>query len=115
MSVTPFNHPVRPLQTIREVGGGNFIHRFGRVTQPLDAVGALNVETLDMSVARVRMDLETWEPVNDDADPMSIGAKDPTLIDADAFQDTLYNHATFGLMQQFAERGVTLVASASAV
>ena len=34
-------------QTIREVGGGNFIHRFGGVRQALDPVGRLNLDTLD--------------------------------------------------------------------
>jgi hypothetical protein len=52
-------------QTIREIGGGNFIHRFSQVSVPLDPVGALNLDTLGMRVARVRMDREDWEPVND--------------------------------------------------
>jgi len=94
-------------QRIREVGGGNFVHRFGGVRQALDPVGRLNLDTLEMSVARVRMDLDTWEPVNDDDDPQR--------INWEVFQDTGYNHATFLLMQELSARGITLIASSWAV
>jgi O-glycosyl hydrolase len=99
--------PATVLQTVREVGGGNFIHRFPRVTVPLDPVGALNLETLQMDVVRVRMDLDQWEPVNDD--------DDPATFQWEAFEEGAYNRATFGLMQDLAARGVTLIASAWAV
>jgi O-glycosyl hydrolase len=95
------------LQTIREVGGGNFIHRFGRVTQPFDPVSTMNIETLQMDVVRVRMDLDEWEPVNDD--------DDPAQFRWDAFQHSAYNRATFGFMQEMSARGVTLIASSWAV
>lgn len=94
-------------QTIREVGGGNFIHRFGGVTRPLDPVSTMNLEMLQMDVIRVRMDLDEWEPVNDDDDPMQFSW--------DAFRHGVYNRATFGLMQELSTRGVTLVASSWAV
>jgi len=94
-------------QTIREVGGGNFVYRFGGVTQPLDPVSTMNLETLQMDVVRVRMDLDEWEPVNDD--------DDPTQFNWDAFQHSAYNRATFGLMQELSARGVTLVATSWAV
>jgi O-glycosyl hydrolase len=94
-------------QTLREVGGGNFIHRFGGVRQALDPVGKLNLETLQMDVARVRMDLDLWEPAPDDDDPLTFRW--------DAFQDSSYNHATFLLMQELDARGVTLIASSWAV
>ena len=99
--------PAEVRQAIREVGGGNFIHRFGGVRQALDPVGRLNLETLDMSVARVRMDLDTWEPANDD--------DDPTRFTWEAFQDSGFNHATFLLMQELSARDMTLIASAWAV
>jgi O-glycosyl hydrolase len=102
--VTVLVEPEITLQTIREVGGGNFIHRFSGSSAPIDPVAMLNLETLNMRVARVRMDLESWEPVNDDGDP--------TSFNADAFRDTQFNHATLGLMRELAGRGFTLVASA---
>jgi hypothetical protein len=60
-----------------------------------------------MSVVRVRMDLDTWEPANDDGDPQA--------FTWEAFEDTGYNHATFLLMQELNARDLTLIASSWAV
>jgi len=59
--------PDQPLQTIKDVGGGNFIHRYGGTNSPLDPVSRLNIETLAPSLARVSIDLDIWEPENDNA------------------------------------------------
>ena len=89
--LTIFVEPVINHQTIKDVTGGNFINVFSGTTDPLEPVSSYNLEHLDVRVARVRMTLETWEPVNDD--------DDPNHINWDAFQDTEYNQATFRLMQ----------------
>jgi hypothetical protein len=91
-------------QTIAEVGGGNFIHKFPQVMEPLDPVGALNVETLDMRYVRVRIGLEDWEPTNDN--------DDPGVTNWEAFRDTRFENATFRLMQDLGNKGVIIVASA---
>ncbi|MBN1936135.1 MAG: hypothetical protein JW934_15815 [Anaerolineae bacterium] len=96
--------PTHTRQTIREVGGGNFIHKFPRVTEPIDPIARLNIETLGMSVFRVRASLEDWEPENDDGDPFT--------INADAFSDSAFNHAAFAFLPQVQVEGVKTVASA---
>jgi hypothetical protein len=53
------------------------------------------------------MDLDTWEPVNDD--------DDPATFNWEAFLDSGYNRATFLLIKNLAARGVTLIASSWAV
>jgi hypothetical protein len=77
-------------QTIREVGGGNFIHLFSGSMSTLEPVSQLNIQTLNPTVIRVRLGLEDWEPVNDNNDSLAVAA--------DRFQDTGYNHAAFDLM-----------------
>ncbi len=59
--------PVETLQTIQDVGGGNFIHRYGGTNSALDPVSQLNIETLSPNLARVSIDLDIWEPENDNA------------------------------------------------
>jgi hypothetical protein len=70
--VPPLPTPVPPIpvdintgdvrQTLREVGGGNYIHFFGGVTDALDPVSTLNLDTLNPQVVRVRIDLDEWQP-----------------------------------------------------
>ncbi len=87
-------------QTIREVGGGNFIHLFSGSTASLEPVSQLNIQTLSPTIVRVRLGMEDWEPVNDN--------DDPTTAAADQFQDTGYNHAAFDLMRTMkTQHGVT--------
>ncbi len=93
----------RTRQTIREMGGGNFIHKFPQVTTALDTIGQMNVDRLGMRYVRVGIDLAGWEPVNDNDDP---NTSDPA-----AFADTSFNHGTFLLLRQLSAQGVTLIGS----
>jgi hypothetical protein len=99
--LTIFVEPAIRHQTIKDVTGGNFINVFTGNTDPLEPVSIYNLEHLDVRVARVRMTLEEWEPVNDDADPGN--------FNWDAFQDTDFNHATFQLMQELQARGTEII------
>lgn len=94
-----------PLQTIREVGGGNFIHRFGGVTEGFDPVSRLNWETLQPRTVRVAIDLDEWEPVNDNES--SDGFSDSGFLD----NEGSHVHATFQFMQEVYPQGVEIVAS----
>lgn len=99
--LTLFVEPRITHQTIKDVTGGNFINVFSGTTDPAEPVSRYNLDHLPVRVARVRMTLEEWEPVNDDADP--------SHINWDSFQDTKYNHATFLLMQGLQARGTEIV------
>ncbi|GAP06301.1 hypothetical protein ATHL_01154 [Anaerolinea thermolimosa] len=94
-----------PLQTIREVGGGNFIHRFGGVTGGFDPVSRLNWNTLQPRAARVAIDLDEWEPVNDNEDPNDF--YDDGFLD----NEGSHVHATFQFMQEVYPQGVEIIAS----
>lgn len=100
---TIFVEPGITHQTIKDVTGGNFINVFSGTTDPLEPVSRYNLEHLDVRVARVRMTLEDWEPVNDD--------EDPNHINWEAFHDTEFNHATFQLMQELQSRGTEIIAT----
>ncbi|HSD65061.1 MAG TPA: hypothetical protein VLF95_00085, partial [Vicinamibacteria bacterium] len=93
----------RTRQTIEDVGGGNFIHTFARVTTGLDPIGRFNFEGIGPRQVRLRMALEDWEPENDDGDPGRAAAG--------RFRDEGYNHGAFLLAQEAAARGIELVAS----
>ncbi len=98
-------YPDQPLQVIREVGGGNFIHRFGGVRSAFDPVSEANWRTLGPDVVRVAIDLDEWEPVNDNSDA--------TLAEAAAFKDEEGSalHATFLFLQEVHRQDVQIVAS----
>ena len=64
--LTLFIEPRITHQTIKDVTGGNFINIFSGTTDPTEPVSRYNLEHLPVRVARVRMTLEAWEPVNDD-------------------------------------------------
>jgi ABC-type Fe3+-hydroxamate transport system substrate-binding protein len=102
-NLTLFVEPAITHQTITDVTGGNFINVFSGTTDPLEPVSIYNLEHLDVRVARVRMTLEEWEPINDDDDPKH--------INWEAFQDTEFNHATFQLMGELQERGTEIIAT----
>jgi hypothetical protein len=95
--------PSRTRQTIEDVGGGNFIHTFSRVTSGLDPIGRFNFEGIGPRHVRLRMALEDWEPENDDGDPRRAAAG--------GFRDEGYNHGAFLLAQEAAARGIELTAS----
>lgn len=99
--VTLFVEPRIAHQTIKDVTGGNFINVFSGTTNPTEPVSDYNLAHLAVRVARVRMTLEEWEPVNDDADANN--------INWESFQDTKYNHASFLLMQELQKRGTEIV------
>lgn len=100
-TLTIFVEPNITHQTIKDVTGGNFINVFSGTTEPLEPVSLYNLENLDVAVARVRMTLEEWEPVNDDGDPEH--------FNWEAFQDTKFNRATFLLMQVLQARGTEII------
>jgi hypothetical protein len=99
--LTLFVEPLITHQTIKDVTGGNFINVFSGTTDPTEPVSEYNLAHLGVHVARVRMTLEEWEPVNDDVDPQH--------INWDSFQDTKFNHATFLLMQKLQTRGTEII------
>jgi hypothetical protein len=88
---------------VAHIGSGNFIHYFGQTTTATEPISALNLEILQPRFARLAIELDAWEPVNDNDDPL---ATDPA-----AFVDDAHNHATFELMQQLQAQGVELTAS----
>jgi O-glycosyl hydrolase len=98
-------YPDQELQTVREVGGGNFIHYFGQSHAAFEPVSTFNWQMLSPRVIRVGMELETWEADNDDPDPLNFAMDG--FIDAPGD----YNHATFEMLRQAKAAGVTVVAS----
>jgi hypothetical protein len=90
-------------QTVGHIGSGNFIHFFGGSTSATEAVSQMNIEQLQPKYARVSIELQEWEPFNDNNDPQSIN---PT-----AFFDDRHNHATFELLKLFKEKDVEITAS----
>ena len=99
--LTLFIEPGITHQTVKDVTGGNFINVFSGTTDPTEPVSRYNLGHLPVRVARVRMTLEEWEPVNDD--------DDPGQFNWESFQDTDYNHATFQLMQELQARGTQII------
>jgi hypothetical protein len=99
--LTLFIEPRITHQTIKDVTGGNFINVFSGTTDPTEPVSRYNLTHLGVHVARVRMTLEEWEPVNDNSDPAEFAWE--------SFQDTNFNHATFLLMQELQARGTEIV------
>lgn len=90
-------------QTVRQIGGGNFNHYFGNTTTATEPVSKYNIETLHTKYARVSIELQEWEPVNDNADPYAMNQQ--------AFRDDQHNRATFELMKLFKAEGVEITAS----
>ena len=95
--------PDERYQTVKDVVGGNFVHRFGGVREPLDPVSTFTMETLGPRYARVSMTLEDWEPINDDGDPLT--------FNWDGFQEANFIPATMGFLRIMQERGGAIVAS----
>jgi len=94
-------------QTIREVAGGNFIHRFNHVTTPFESISEFNLETLQPRFVRVIMDIDLWEP-NEGAAGEEVGKGSGFR-----FRDESYLSAVFQFMQQVKQQipDVTFVAS----
>lgn len=91
------------LQTVRDVGGGNFIHKYSGREEVLDPVGALNIETLGTQHARVWMGLKEWEDTNDNDDPENINWV--------MYEDDGNTRRTFQLMQDFQAREMEIIAT----
>lgn len=91
--------PSIKLQTLVDVGGGNFIHRYGGAKEGLEPVSQLNIKMLTPTTARVSIDLDQWEPQNDNDDPFQ--------ADLASFQDVPGSslHATFDFLRQFEQMG----------
>jgi hypothetical protein len=86
-------------QTLEDVGGGNFIHRYGGAQQALEPVSQLNIDLLSPTIARVSIDLDQWEPQNDN--------EDPDQINQAAFQDLPGSsvRSTFDFLRLFDQMG----------
>jgi O-glycosyl hydrolase len=97
--------PDQPRQTMREVGGGNFINYFGQARTSFEPVSELNWQTLTPKVMRVGMELGDWEPKNDNTDPGE--------ANADGFIDEpeSYIRATFELMRRAQADRAVIIAS----
>lgn len=93
----------QPRQTIRDLGAGNFIHYFSGMDDRIDPVGSYNLEHLPLRHARVGIELQLWEPENDNADPLTIAAA--------GFRDEGVTHNTFLFMQDLQAKGVEITAS----
>lgn len=89
-------YPDEVHQTLKDVAGGNFIHRFGGVREALDPVSTYTLEHLGPRYVRVGMTLEDWEPVNDDGDP--------TTFAWDGFEARNFIPATMGFLQVMRDR-----------
>lgn len=90
-------------QTVGQIGGGNFIHYFGGSTSATEDVSQMNIDVFQPKYARLAIELQEWEPVNDNTDPLSFNQA--------AFHDDQHNHATFELMRLFNGRGVDITAT----
>jgi hypothetical protein len=90
-------------QTVGHIGSGNFIHYFGGITSATEPVSLMNIEQLQPKYARVSIELQEWEPVNDNGDPLSMKPV--------AFFDDRHNQATFELLKVLKENGVEITAS----
>ena len=90
-------------QTVGHIGSGNFIHYFGGTTSPTEAVSLMNIEQLQPLYARVSIELQEWELLNDNNDPL--------LMKSVAFYDDRHNHATFELIKLLKGKGVEITAS----
>ena len=96
--------PDERYQTVKDVVGGNFVHLFGGIRDPLDPISSFTMDTLKPRYARVNMTLEDWEPANDNTDPAS--------INWDGFKEVGFIPATMGFLRIAQERGGALTASA---
>jgi hypothetical protein len=90
-------------QTVGQIGGGNFIHYFGGAMSATEPISQMNITLLQPQFARVSIELQEWEPVNDNTDPI--------FIDPAEFIDDKHNHATFELIKLFKDKGVEITAS----
>ena len=97
--------PDQPMQILQDVASGNFIHRYGGAHTATEPVSQMNLTMLKPKAARVALALDSWEPINDNADPLS--------VEANAFIDRPGSdvRATFEFMQQFYQDGGTVIAS----
>jgi hypothetical protein len=96
-------YPEREKQTIREVGGGNFVH-WPYNTAPFETVSEFNLQTLTPAIVRARMSLDLWEPQNDNLDPNS--------MDESKFRDEGPNRYTFEMLKRFQQEGKMILVSA---
>lgn len=96
-------NPDERRQVIQQVGSGAFIHRFGGVDRATDPISELNLQTFQPQYVRVAMDLFSWEPVNDNDDPL--------VMEDSAFKDAGFNHPTFQFIQLMSSRKAEITAS----
>lgn len=98
-------YPDQELQTVLDIGSGNFIHYFGQSRRAFEPISEFNWKTLAPKVVRVGMELETWEPVNDNGDP--------SVLAPAAFVDEAgdYNRATFEFLKRAQQDGAITIAS----
>lgn len=98
-----FIDPQSTQQTIRDAVGGNFIHKLNNNYEALEAVSTANLEQLNPKTVRVRINLEDWEPDNDNLDPLQVREE--------GFYDDGFNHATFLFVREMTRQGKQIVAT----
>src|SRR5262245_34797533 len=94
-----------PIQTIRAIGAN--VAKGARSTDitgsPRDSTSDYLLQNFDIGMARVAINIKTWEPVNDNSDP--------NVVRAAGFPDFGYNKKNFELIKELTNRGVPVVAS----
>jgi hypothetical protein len=120
-TITPSPAPTQPplrievdpadlRQTLRDVGGGNFIHKFAQISQALDPIGQYNVDAFRPKVIRIRMALEDWEPANDNDDPAAFAWE--AFLDSGATRGAFESLGVFQSQKGLPPSEIALIASA---
>jgi len=93
-----------PLQTIRAIGANVAKNaRNPSLTAPVrDHVSNYLLSNFPIAMMRVAINLKTWEPVNDNADPY--------VVRAAGFPDTGGMNQNFRMIQEYTNKGVQVIA-----
>lgn len=92
--------PTQTRQTLRDVGGGNYVHRFGATRTSLEPVSLMNLEMLQPDVIRTRIDLDLWEPL-------------PNIQGSQRFHNEKYVKTTFEFIKEIKTRNPDTILIAS--
>jgi O-glycosyl hydrolase len=82
-------------QTIAGIGGNYCFYKSD------SSLGRYTLNNLNPQHVRVEMDLNQWEPINDNGDP--------NTINWSSFKDTGQTHVNFVQMQDFKNRGIPII------
>jgi len=94
-----------PLQTIRAIGANTAKNaRNPWPNDPVrDATTNYHLNNFDVGMLRVAINIKTWEPTNDNADP--------NVVRAAGFPDLGGIRQNFELMREYTQKGVPVIAS----